>query len=53
MKTVREKFELLAAALDEKTRRLWAASEGRPLGYGGITCVAEATTIHRATAARS
>jgi hypothetical protein len=37
------KYQALASEMDERTRRLWAASEARALGYGGITVVAEAT----------
>jgi hypothetical protein len=33
--------------LDEHTRRLWAATEARAEGYGGISLVARATGISR------
>src|SRR3972149_3814838 len=37
------KYQALASEMDERTRRLWAASEARALGYGGITAIAQAT----------
>ena len=36
-------------ALNEKTRRLWAASEAMELGYGGISAVSRATGISAKT----
>ena len=44
---IREKFRSLAARLDEHTRRIWAATEARAQGYGGISLVARATHISR------
>ena len=38
--------------LDERSRRLWAATEARSLGRGGITLVARATGISRSTITR-
>jgi hypothetical protein len=35
--------------LDERARRLWAAVEARAIGRGGISQVAEATRLSRAT----
>lgn len=49
IKTVRSKFELLGPLLDERIRRLWAASEARALGVGGITVVSRATGMSRTT----
>jgi len=49
---LKEKFELLAPALDERSRRLWAATEARVLGHGGIALVARATAVSRSTIAR-
>jgi transposase len=43
--SLREKYEVLSAELDERARRLWAATEAAALGYGGITAVAAATGI--------
>ena len=36
-------YSLLAGQLDERSRRIWAASEALTLGYGGIATVARAT----------
>jgi hypothetical protein len=40
-----ERFRLMAAELNERQRRLWAASEARSAGFGGITATARATGI--------
>src|SRR3970282_1078358 len=37
------KYRTLASEMDERPRRLWAASEARALGYGGISAIAQAT----------
>lgn len=42
---IREKYTAIAADLDERARRRWAAAEARSLGWGGITAVAMATGI--------
>lgn len=47
--TIRRKYEMLREVLDERTRRLWAACEAIALGRGGVTLVAEATGMARAT----
>jgi hypothetical protein len=47
--TIREKYEALEGVLDERGRRLWAATEARSAGYGGDALVAGATGIARAT----
>ena len=44
---IREKFRSLASRFDEHTRRIWAATEARAQGYGGISLVARATDISR------
>jgi transposase len=46
---IRAKFEVLRPFLDERRRRLWAAAEALVLGRGGITAVATATRLQRAT----
>jgi hypothetical protein len=43
--TVKQKYEMLREAMDERTIRLWAASEAVTMGWGGIALVAEATGI--------
>ena len=35
--------------MDERSRRQWAAAEGRELGWGGVTAVARATGLSRTT----
>ena len=42
---IRQKYGVLVRELDERARRLWAASEAIALGRGGITAVAEATDM--------
>ncbi len=43
------KFRVLAPALDERSRRLWAGTEAKALGYGGIVTVARATGMSKNT----
>jgi hypothetical protein len=45
--TILQKFQSLSERLDEHTRRMWAATEAKTLGYGGISLVARATNISR------
>jgi transposase len=49
MSLVRKKYQVLALLMDERMRRLWAASEAKALGWGGITVVAKATGLSRTT----
>ena len=42
-KSVRQKWRLLKATMDERARRLWAGTEAGALGYGGVAAVARAT----------
>lgn len=44
---IRRRFEALDWALDERMRRLFAASEAQLLGHGGVACVARATGMSR------
>ena len=46
---IAEKFEALRGVMDEQMRRLWAATEARALGYGGISVVARAIGLTRPT----
>lgn len=39
---IRQQFEGLASMLDERQRRLWAATEAKAWGYGGVSLVPEA-----------
>ena len=40
-----ERYRAVAGELDERQRRLWAASEARAAGRGGVAAVARATGI--------
>ena len=46
---IRQKYEMLRVAMDERTSRLWAASESLAIGRGGAAMVAEATGLSQAT----
>src|SRR5712692_9197755 len=48
----RAKYKALAPALTERARRIWAATEARAAGRGGITVVARATGIAYSTIRR-
>ena len=49
---VKARFDALAPFLDERGRRLFAASEARAAGRGGIEAVSRATGIARSTIGR-
>jgi hypothetical protein len=44
-RTVRDKWRLLKATMNERARRLWAGTEAGPMGYGGVIAVARATGL--------
>jgi transposase len=50
--TLRAKHAALAPVFTERSRRIWAATEARALGHGGIGLVERATGISRATIQR-
>lgn len=50
--TLRAKHAAVAPMFTERSRRIWAASEARALGHGGIDVVERATGITRATIQR-
>jgi len=50
--TLRAKYRGLAHVLTERSRRLWAATEARGLGHGGIELVEQATGVSRSTIQR-
>ena len=52
MATLRSKHAALAPVFTERSRRVWAATEARAIGYGGIALVEHATGISRATIQR-
>ena len=45
--TIKARFEALEPVLDERARRLFAASEARAVGHGGVVAVSRATGIAR------
>jgi hypothetical protein len=47
VEAIKRRFELLARHLDERTRRLLAASEALAIGRGGASMVARATGVSR------
>ena len=46
---IRRKYRPLRDGLDERSRRLWAATEAVELGWGGITVLAQATGLSPTT----
>jgi len=48
-KLVRSKYTALRDRLDEKSRRLWAATEAKAFGRGGAVIVSCATGLHSVT----
>ena len=47
--TIVAKYSAIEGLLDERTRRLWAATESRAIGFGGDALVSAATGLARAT----
>lgn len=46
---IRKKYQALRSILDERQRRLWAASEAQSLPHGGVSVIAQATGLSRST----
>src|ERR1039458_5668821 len=46
---IRKKYQALRRVLDERQRRLWAATEAQALPHGGVSLVAQATGLSRST----
>ncbi len=46
---IKEKFNRISFCLNERSRRIWAASEAKSCGWGGVTAVYNATGISRTT----
>jgi hypothetical protein len=44
---IKERFQNIEWALDERMRRLFAATEAKTIGHGGITIVWKATGVAR------
>ncbi|MGK5085844.1 ISAzo13 family transposase, partial [Bdellovibrionota bacterium FG-1] len=49
---LRQKYRAIAPALNERSRRLWAAAEAVSIGHGGIAKVERATDISLSTISR-
>ena len=49
VKSLGRKYESLQRELNERTRRLWAATEAVALGHGGVAAVARATGLAEST----
>jgi hypothetical protein len=47
VETLRRKWDAMQIHLDERGRRIWAASEAEALGHGGVTLVYEVTDMSR------
>jgi hypothetical protein len=47
--TIQQKYEALKPYMDERMRRVWAATEAKALGRGGISTVSLATGLTRRT----
>ncbi len=52
LSTLRGKYTALSPVLTERSRRLWATTEARAIGYGGMAQVARATGIAASTIQR-
>jgi hypothetical protein len=52
LRACRAKYRALASTLTERSRRVWAATEARALGRGGMALVARATGISTSTIGR-
>jgi len=52
LKHLKAKYKALAPVLNERARRIWAATEAREAGRGGITFVSRATKISYSTIVR-
>ena len=48
---IRLKYKKMSRVMNERSRRLWAATEARAIGWGGVSRVARATGIARNTIA--
>ena len=44
---IREKYEMISPHLNERGKRLFAATEALALGYKGVTLASEATGLSR------
>ena len=49
VETLKHEFEIMRPVLDERGHRLWAGAEADAIGRGGVSRVAQATGMSRAT----
>ena len=49
IKQIKSRYRSLAAVMDERLRRQWAASEAQTYGWGGVSAVSMATGMSRNT----
>jgi hypothetical protein len=49
LERIRAKYEALSPCLNERSRRLWCATEAMDIGWGGIALVSRATGISQST----
>ena len=49
LRSLQEKFRQLWPHLDERARRIVAASEAKHLGYGGVSLISRACGLSRVT----
>lgn len=52
IQSIRAKYESIQPLLHERVRRIWAATEARQIGWGGIGLVEEATGMSHTTISR-
>ncbi len=52
IRIIQNKFQMLNFAIDERTRRLWGATEAVAIGWGGISIVSLATELAHTTLRR-
>jgi hypothetical protein len=48
-KKIKEKFKAVSKVIGEKAIRIWAATEAKSLGFGGISAVNRATGLDHKT----
>jgi hypothetical protein len=46
---IKEKFDKISPCLNERSRRIWVATEAKSIGWGGITAVFNATKVAQGT----
>lgn len=51
-KSIARKYNALCPEMDERARRIWAATEARELGYGGLSIIYRATGLDFKTISR-